>query len=255
MHNSPTPKIGDLSLITITTPDLEKSLEYYQKLGFAEVLRSDFPFPLIQISDGAVLIMLRLDKVPYIALSYFVKKLSETVAELEQVGIIFTQKPKENDMIKRYLFQSPDGHTISLVTYVDGFTRPTGHTLLTMPQQDYFSPEKYTNKICGMFGEFAHPVKDLGESVEFWGKLGFVPISKFTTPYPWAIISDGLSIVGLHQTNDFSIPTITYFASDMGAKIDILKENGLTNFVEKGESNITLTTPEQQKINLFKLGM
>lgn len=31
--------------------------------------------------------------------------------------------------------------------------------------------------------------------------------------------------------------------------------HGLRNFFENGEGNIVLTTPEKQKINLFKLGM
>jgi catechol 2,3-dioxygenase-like lactoylglutathione lyase family enzyme len=57
--NIPTPILGEVTAITITTPDLEKSLEFYKKLGFTEVMRMDFPFPWIQVSDGALLMMLR----------------------------------------------------------------------------------------------------------------------------------------------------------------------------------------------------
>ncbi|MCW3085934.1 MAG: hypothetical protein JWP12_3300 [Bacteroidetes bacterium] len=251
----PTSKLGDVSAITITTPDLETSLSYYQRLGFAEILRYDFPFPWIQISDGALLIMLRKDPAPYISLTYYVKDLNKVVGELEQSGISFSQKPAETDLIKRYLFQSPDGLTISLVTHVDGFEQPPGPTMLQMAQADFFNPAKYVNKTCGLFGEFAHPVKDLAQSILFWEKLGFKTLSKFEAPYSWAIISDGLAVIGLHQTNSFSYPVITYFAADMKEKIEKLKAEGLTNFSESGGGNIVLTTPEQQKINLFKLGM
>ena len=55
------PKIDGISAITITSPDLEKSLSFYQKLGFKELYRADVPFPWIQITDGALLIMLRKD--------------------------------------------------------------------------------------------------------------------------------------------------------------------------------------------------
>ena len=127
--------------------------------------------------------------------------------------------------------------------------------MLTMPQQDYFNPDKYVNKVCGLFGEYAHPVTNLEKSLEYWTLLGFNAISKFTAPYPWAIISDGLSIVGLHQTDKFNYPVITFFAADMKDKINKLKEQGLTDYTEQGPSNIVLTTPEQQHINLFKLGM
>src|SRR5438552_1872662 len=151
--------------------------------------------------------------------------------------------PTPDKMIKRFLISTHEGHNISLVTYIDEFAQPTGATMLTMQPQDYNNPDKYVNKTCGMFGEFAFPVKNLDNSILFWEKLGYKTLSKKSSPYPWAISSDGLGIVGLHQTNSFSVPTITFFASDSKNKIEKLKQNGLANFSEQGESNIVLTTP------------
>lgn len=254
MMNLPTPVLGEVTAITITSPDLEQSLAFYQKLGFSEIMRMDFPFPWIQISDGALLMMIRKDNNPYIALTYYVKNIDNAVKIAEDAGIAFTEKPKPEDIVKRYLFQSPDGFYISLVSIPDGFTQPKGPTMLTMPQEDYFTPEKYVNKTCGMFGEYAQPVTDLDVSIAFWGKLGFLALTRYGQPRPWSILSDGLAVVGLHQTTEFTQPTITYFAKDMKEKIEQLKANGLTNFVEvAGAANITLTTPEQQKFNLYSL--
>ena len=255
MFNLPKPKLGDVAAFTITSPDLDISVAYYTRLGFSELFRTDFPFPLAMITDGAIQIMLLKKKDPYIGFTYYVKELEKVVLELEAIGIEFIQKPKPSDVIKRFLMQSPDGLNIGLVTLVDGFTQPLGTTMLTMPPQDYSNPDKYVNKICGLFGEFAHPVEDLDKSKSFWEKLGFVALSKKSSPYQWAILSDGMAIIGLHQTNSFMQPTITFFASDMKEKIDRLKSHGLDNFSEKGSGNIVLTTPEQQKINLFRLGM
>src|SRR5690349_7573258 len=114
-------------------------------------MRMDFPFPWIQISDGALLIMLRKDTDRYIALTYYVSDIDQIVNELETKGIAFTQKPKSTDMVKRYVMQSPDGMNISLVHIPDNvFQQPSGPTMLTMPQGDYFKPEKYVNKSIGM---------------------------------------------------------------------------------------------------------
>jgi len=255
MFNFPKPKLGDVAAITIASPDLDKSFQYYQKLGFTKVLEADFPFPFIQISDGALLIMLRKDNNQYIALTYYVKEIEKLVVDLKQAGISLKHMPTPDKMIQRYLIVTDEGHNITLVTYVDGFTQPTGATLLTMQPQDYNNPDKYVNKSCGMFGEFAFPVKNLDNSISLWEKLGYKSLSKRSSPYPWAILSDGLGIVGLHQTESFSVPTITFFASDSKNKIERLKQNGLDNYTEQGESNIVLTTPEHQKINLYKLGM
>ena len=91
---------------------------------------------------------------------------------------------------------------------------------------------------------FCNPVTDIDNSMKFWKKLGFKLHSKMALPYPWAIISDGLNIVGLHNTTSFSNPTITFFAVDMKDKIEKLKKDGLDNFTEKkGQSNIVVTTP------------
>jgi predicted lactoylglutathione lyase len=251
----PKPTLGNITAITITTPDLETSLAFYLKLGFKELFRADMPFPWIQITDGALLIMLRKDSQPYIALTYYVTDVDKTVAELTKAGISFVTKPNPNDMIKRCLMRSPDGMNVSLVTLVEGFFQPSGTTLLTMPPADFSNPEKYPNAVCGIFGEFACPVTDIDASMVFWTKLGFVLLSRRTAPYPWAIISDGLSIIGLHQTGSFTNPTITFFAKDMKDKIENLKNNGITHFTEKGGANIVLTSPEKQNINLFQLGM
>ena len=251
----PYPILGEITAFTITTPDIDASFALYKQLGFSEVFRADWPFPWLQISDGAILIMLRKDPNPYIALTYYVREIDKVAADLERKAIDFSFRPKDTDMLKRYVFQSPDRLNISLVSIMEGFSQPPGPTMLRMDQKDYFNPEKYVNKTCGMFGEFAHPVTDLDNSIAFWGLLGFSAVSRFTSPYPWAILSDGLSVVGLHQTKHFSQPTITFFAADMKEKINKLKEHGLTDYTAQGEANITINTYEKQKINLFKMGM
>ena len=253
--NLPTPFLGKVTAITITSPDLAASLVFYQQLGFSELMRMDFPFPWILISDGALMMMLRQDNTPYLALTYYVKDIAQIAQALEAKGIVFKQKPSDNDFVKRYLFQTPDLFNISLVNLMDGFHQPKGATMLGMNPSDYANPDAYVNKSCGMFGELAHPVADLDASIAYWEQLGFAVLSQFSFPYPWAIISDGLAIVGLHQTTNFNYAAITYFASDMTQKIEALKQKGLANFVVNHEGNIVVTTPEQQHINLFSLGM
>lgn len=248
-------KLGAVSAITISSPDLEKSLSFYQKLGFYKTASDNFPFPWIQISDGSLLIMLRHDTKSFISLTYYCKTLDTLVRELEASGIVFFIKPDPADMIRRFVFKSPDGLSIALVSFVDAFKQPTGYSAMNFPPNDFFEPSKYPNDACGIFGEFAHPVKDLDSSISFWQQLGFTGKEKYSNPYPWIIMTDGLAIVGLHQTETFDYPVITYFAADQAAKIKNLKAAGISDFVSKGGGSITLTTPESQHINLFNIGM
>ncbi|HMC98497.1 MAG TPA: hypothetical protein VKH37_00035, partial [Ferruginibacter sp.] len=136
------------------------------------------------------------------------------------------------------------------------FTQPTGITLLTMNPIDFAFEEKYPNKQCGAFGEFCHPVADLDKSIAYWKKLGFNVKTKMTSPYPWAIVTDGKMLIGLHQTKDFDYPAITYFGLNTEKRVQALKEKGLKNFNEKmGKNNVSLVTFEGQHFFLFAMGM
>jgi catechol 2,3-dioxygenase-like lactoylglutathione lyase family enzyme len=135
------PSLGQIAAFTINTPDLQQSLAFYNLLGFSEVMRADWPFPWIQVSDGVLLIMLRQDPQPYIALTYYVSDIEKVAANLEKAGIVFDSKPATGDVLKRFLFRSPDCVTISLVSMVKGFVAPAGKTMLQIPQENYISQQ------------------------------------------------------------------------------------------------------------------
>ncbi len=249
------PMLGDVVVINMTTPDFEVSSAFYKRLGFSELMRSDFPFPVMFLSDGAVMILMRKMDHPFIGLTYFVYDLDPVLAELAQRGVETEELAAPSKVMRRIRIVAPDNHNISLVTHLPGIEQPQGNTMLSTPPADCTKPELYTNQAIGMFGEFSHCVKDLELALEFWQKLGFFIMSKNTSPYPWAIIADGMMTVGLHQDKEF-VPRPTFFSSDAREKIAKLKAEGLDNYVNAmGEVNITIATPEKQHVNVFYLGM
>jgi len=249
-------KLGEVACVYVTTPDLDSSVAVYEKLGFPKVNSNTFPVPWAQVSDGSVLIMMRKDATPYIGLTYYASDVEKVVVQLEKEGIIFVQKPKEGDPIKRYYIKTPDGFNVMLASNLGGFSQPTGVTMLTMKPEDFAKADKYPNKQCGAFGEFCHPVTDLDKSLEYWKKLGFTVKTKMTSPYPWAIVSDGLMLIGLHQTKNFDYPAVTYFGVNTEKRVQQLKEQGLKNFTDMmGKNNVILKTWEGQHFFLFSMGM
>ncbi len=249
-------KLGEVACVYITTSNLDSSVAVYEKLGFPKIASNEYPSPWAQVSDGSLLIMLRKDATPYIGLTYYATDVEGTVAALEKEGIVFSQKPKEGDPIKRYYIKTPDGFNIMLVNNLGGFTQPTGTTLINMKPEHFKAADKYPNKQCGVFGEFAHPVVNVNESILFWKKLGFKAGSVMKEPYPHAILSDGKMIIGLHQTTHFAYPAITYFGLDTQKRVQQLKDKGLQNFSEvTGKDNVDLKTWEGQHFFIFSLGM
>lgn len=249
-------KLGEVACIYVTSPDLDSSVALYEKIGFSKISSNVMPVPWAQVSDGSLLIMMRKDSVKYTGLTYYTKNIESTVAELEKNGIEFIQKPKDEDLTKRYFFKSPDGLNIMLASNVGLFKQPTGITMLNMNPIALQSEDKYPNKECGVFGEFCHPVSDLNQSIEYWKKLGFEVKSQMTQPYPWAILSDGLMLIGLHQTKNFTYPAVTYFGLNTEKRVQDLKRKGVTAFTEMtGKNNVVLKTWEGLHFFLFSMGM
>jgi hypothetical protein len=249
-------KLGEVACVYVTTPDIDSSVALYEKIGFQKKASNDFPAPWAQVSDGSLLIMMRKDAVSYIGLTYYVTDIEKVADQLEKDGIVFVQKPKEGDLIKRYYIKSPDGFNIMLASNLGGFTQPTGITMLDMKSADFNSADKYPNKQCGVFGEFAHPVTDIAASTAFWKKLGFKASAEIKEPYPHVILSDGLMIIGLHQTSHFAFPAVTYFGINTEKRVQQLKDKGVRNFNEfGGKNNAVLKTWEGQHFFIFSLGM
>jgi hypothetical protein len=228
----PQSRLGDVACVYITTANLDSSVAVYEKLGFPNIASNGFPVPWAQVSDGSLLIMLRKDATPYIGLTYYAADVEKLVEQLEKDNIVFVKKPAKADLLKRYVIKTPDGFNIVLSNNLGGFQQPAGTTLLTMKPADF-------------------PIAD-----KFWKKLGFKASAEMKQPYPYTILTDGLMIIGLHETMDFTFPAITYFGLNTEKRIQQLKEKGLHNFSEvMGKNNVSVTTWEGQHFFIFSLGM
>jgi len=249
-------KLGEATQIAIGCEDVQKSFAFYQKLGFEKIAGDTIPYPWLQISDGGILLHLNQDGQKYMGFAYFSKEMDKKVKQLEKMMIkpVQTGKMKDSNF---WIFLSPHGLALNLIQHdPSGMYQPTGKTMATFPPEDFAKPEKFPNPHCGLYGEFAVPVQDLNSAMAFWEKLGFESKVVNQEPYPWAILTDGMNILGLHQTQDYDYPAITYFAPDMAERVKKLKQAGITSFSDwKGEGgsagNYILTTPEGQRIFLF----
>jgi tRNA (adenine37-N6)-methyltransferase len=241
--------------LTINTPDLDATASVYKMLGFKEIMRADWPFAWVQVTDGVLLIMLRKDPSPYLAVTYYVRDINSVVGELGDRGLKFDTLPSPTDKLPRATVTSPDGLTVSFVATPGGFKQPGGKTMAQLSPAELNEPAKYPNKAIGMFGELAQPVADLGTALRFWKILGFDQATEFTQPYPWAIVHDGRMVLGLHQTLSFSQPSITYFASDMTAKVQKLQKKGLQGISESQSGHFHVAMPGGQTMFIYSLGM
>ncbi len=246
-------KLGQSQCIAIGTSDLVASLHFYQTIGFELVNPSEANGKVKLLSDRSLLLEVNESEQNSLALVYFDPEARAKAKALEGGGISVAST--EHDFYQAS-FQSPNGLWVRLVEGESPFSASLPQkTLLDYPQEAWATLTDYPNQRCGIFGELALPVADLEKAKAFWASLGF-NIQEFSGPYPWAIAHDEMSVVGLHQTEEFKQPGLTYFAKGMGEKIQYLKEQGINRFEIFGgtggnDSNQVLTTPEQLQFFLF----
>jgi len=245
------------SQITISTPDLEASLQHYAKLGFRLVGKSQSPNPWAYITDESLLLLLSQDDQNFFGLTYFLPDVDALLKQLWGREISPAAKQEDERGTRFALLLSPDDFGIALVRHTgEGIFQPSGPTLKTFPPEEMGNPKKYPNAQLGIFGEFCHAVVDLERSKSWWEKLGFESLSVNASPYPWGILALGQHIIGLHQTKDFDRPALTYFAKDSGMKAEALRAKVGTQvreFAGTGgdANNVVISSPEGQQVFLF----
>jgi predicted lactoylglutathione lyase len=251
-------KLGTASQIAIGTSDMDASTIVYDKIGFKRIGEGDIPHHFIQYTDDSALILLNEDGMEYMGFIYFSKDMPQIVNQLKSMGTAFIQEANDNHgNFFQGIFATPDGVMINLVNFDAGNMYQPKKNMTSLLENDFQDPSKFPNEKIGIFGEYSVPVKDLNTSITYWKTIGFDPLSVNEQPYPWAILTDGMNILGLHQTTEFTRQAITYFAPDMKQRIDKLKNEGLDDningFTGTGgsENNAVLTTMENQKFFLF----
>jgi catechol 2,3-dioxygenase-like lactoylglutathione lyase family enzyme len=220
-------RLGDVVQIAVGVPDVSTSSDFYQKLGFQIFARGEEPWPWVQLYDGQNLVLLNQDGHQYVGLNYFSSAVVERIEELESMGVRFLAKTELGGEIAQAVFQDADGCMVGLINH-------------DAPQLPDESGTPLTR--CGTFGEFSIPVRKLDQSAAFWSRIGFERLHVSEEPYPWSIVSDGLMVLGLHQTSSygngngsqmtFDTPTLTYFAPDMGDRIAEFRAEGFRFTVE-----------------------
>lgn len=227
-------KLGEYAEIRLASDNVDQSIGFYEVLGFRK-LGDDV------MTDGCI-------NVHFIAGIFESPTLSYASSDIDEVSTAFKRekqkrKGKPGNAAE---FKDPSGLRVTL---------REDASLVAMPQGTPSTRQPIS--LCGKFGELTIPVKSLPESLFFWTKLGYEPLHMAEIPYPYAILSDGLMVLGLHQSQQTMI-TLTYFAPNMAERIAKLREKGVDiknmtpNPNDRVIRNGSFTSPERQVFFLFQ---
>jgi catechol 2,3-dioxygenase-like lactoylglutathione lyase family enzyme len=235
--------LGRFLEISVHTPDIQASLEFYESLGFVQASVSEtWPYPYAVVTDGRLFIGLHGGFIRSPALTFVLPRLAQSIEPLRTAGISFDQERLGNDVFNQATFEDPSGLCVHLI------------------EARTFSPPDATvlaPGACGYFTEFGIPVRDTAASRAFWEPLGFVAMEEEALPFPRTPVTSDLLNLGLYRTRALRQPVLSFEDPGMREKLSQLRERGFRLLDEMPDSlddatNALLEAPEGTRLLLMQ---
>jgi predicted lactoylglutathione lyase len=232
--------LGEQYYVNISTANLDENVDFFQKLGFEKIKTSSEPHPHVLMFDGALYVMIR-NSGPdsYFDINYLASDMAERKKALKARGLKFDMEMES---------------AVSVSGFMD-INEKMGFVFVDAVHPDIEVAPIKSEGALGTLGEIAIPVADYEKASGWYQSLGFAQLSSYTTPYPWGIYSDGLVVIGLHESLLFDKPAITYFSMKSPEHIKRLQAEGIevTDVFKTSDEiqNGVITTPDGWPINIF----
>jgi catechol 2,3-dioxygenase-like lactoylglutathione lyase family enzyme len=205
--------LGRFLELSLPTPDVRASLEFYVKLGFAQAeVGEAWPHAYAVVTDGRICLGLHEDGAAQWSLTFVRPRLLQQLSALEALGVEFESRRLGNDVFNEVAWRDPGGHGIRLV------------------EARTFSPVNTiaaSGSACGYFLEVALPQPDIEAAKAYWERLGFVGMDDSDKPLPHICCTSDSIDIGLHDPLRILRPALLFDADNPGQRIATLAERGI----------------------------
>lgn len=205
--------LGRFLEISIGTPVIRESLEFYESLGFVQAAAGEtWPHPYAVVTDGHLFIGLHGRALPSPSLTFVLPELQAGVGRLKERGVTFEDERFGDDVFNQAQLLDPGGLSVMLL------------------EARTFSPPQLDTPIesaCGYFSELGMPTRTLDAARVFWESVGFVALDEEPHPFPRTpLVSDGLDLA-LYRTRALRHPVLTFEDGDMAQRLARLRERDI----------------------------
>lgn len=234
--------IGRFLEISVATRNILESLEFYQRLGFAQAETGDaWSHRYAVITDGRLFIGLHEYEFASPSLTYVRPELSTHLEALRAHGVDFEFEKTGDEQFNEAGFLDPDGQMVTLL------------------EARTFSPLPVTTaeeSLCGRFSAYTIPSRNIETAIAFWEPLGFVTTQREDKPLPSATLTSELINLGFCQSPKLRTPALTFVEPDMAVRIAKLEFDGLdmnrdVPGREPADENAILRSPEGLALQLL----
>jgi catechol 2,3-dioxygenase-like lactoylglutathione lyase family enzyme len=205
------PPLGRFLEISISTPVIRESLEFYESLGFVQAVAGEtWSHPYAVVTDGHLFIGLHGREMPSPSLTFVLPELG--VGRLKERGVTFEDERFGEDVFNQAQLRDPGGLNVLLL------------------EARTFSPPQLDAPIesaCGYFSELGIPARAADAARAFWESVGFVALEEDPQPFPrMPLVSDGLDLA-LYRTRALRHPVLTFEDSEMAQRLARLREQDI----------------------------
>ena len=206
--------LGRFLEVSLSTPDIQASLDFYVKLGFSQAEVGDaWPHPYAVVTDGRIHLGLHQAEIPAPSMTFVKPDLLKHIDSLEELGLDFEFRRLGNDVFNEVGWFDPSGQLIRLI------------------EARTFSPSKRAGtdtSRCGYFIEIALPTPDLQESKSYWERFGFVGIDETNDRLPHISCTSDYVDLGLYEPSHLRRSTLRFEVDDVGGALARLAEIGIS---------------------------
>jgi catechol 2,3-dioxygenase-like lactoylglutathione lyase family enzyme len=206
--------LGRFLELSLATPDIQASLDFYTKLGFSQAeVGEAWPHPYAVVTDGRICLGLHQAAIPAPSMTFVRPGLLKYLDDLEELDLQFEFRRLGNDEFNEVGWFDPSGQLIRLV------------------EARTFSPSKRIGTDmprCGYFLEIALPTPDRDASKAYWEQFGFVGIDEAEDRLPHVSCTSDYIDLGLYDPSHLRRPTLRYEADDVGGTLARLAEVGIS---------------------------
>lgn len=206
--------LGRFLEVSLATPDIRASLDFYVKLGFTQAEVGDaWPHPYAVVTDGRIHLGLHQAEIPAPSITFVKPDLLKQLDTLESLGVEFEFRRLGNDVFNEVGWFDPSGQLIRLI------------------EARTFSPSKRgvtETSHCGYFLEVALPTPDREGSKTYWEQFGFVGIEEMDDRLPHISCTSDTVNVGLYEPAHLRRCTLRFEVDDVGGTLARLSQLGLS---------------------------
>jgi catechol 2,3-dioxygenase-like lactoylglutathione lyase family enzyme len=204
--------LGRFHEIGISTDDIRKSVEFYERLGFTQASTTDtWSHPYGVLTDGRLFIGLHQRRASSLSLTFVLPGIASRLSGFESLGVALTACKTGDDVFNEIGFLDPFGQPV---------------TVLEARTYSPVAREPGEVSLCGYFNEISMPVRDFEAAKLFWEPLGFVATEESDNPYVHLPLTSDHLDIAFHRPRTFDVPMLVFRDPDMPARIAQLREQG-----------------------------